>query len=66
MKDTSSVLSATFRVQGFQSFEIRELVKDVFSIVRHEERGSLGAMNRELEDLGWGIDVMDRETFNTL
>lgn len=57
-----------FRLQtkGFMSIEIPDLVKDVFDIMGDEEHCTLARIEEELEDLGWGIGIMDYEIYELI
>jgi hypothetical protein len=59
-------LSLIFQTKGFSPVEIPGLVKDIVLILKQGRHSTLNEVNRELEDLGWGIDIMDRATFDTL
>ena len=51
-----------FKTKGFMAIEIPELVKDVLNIVGTGGYSALTTINQELEDLGWGIGIMDNVT----
>jgi hypothetical protein len=39
--------------------EIPELVKDVLNIIGNGETYAINTIDKELEDFGWGIGIMD-------
>jgi hypothetical protein len=59
-------LASIFQTKGFLPVEIQGLTKDLFLILKEGRHQTLREVNRELEDLGWGIDTMDRATFDSL
>jgi hypothetical protein len=46
--------------------EIPELVKDVLDIMDHRERCTMATIDQELEELGWGINIMDNSTYELI
>lgn len=57
-------LSLRFQTKGFAPIEIRGLIKDVVCILDKSKYCSLAEVNRELEDLGWGLEIMDNVTYD--
>jgi len=55
-----------FQIKGFMPIEIRELVKDVLYIMENQERCTITTIDQELEELGWGINIMDNTTFGLI
>ena len=51
-----------FKTKGFMPIEIPGLVKDAFNIISNSEYSAITTIDQELEDLGWGIGVMDNVT----
>jgi len=51
-----------FKTKGFMSIEIPGLVKDVFNIIGTSGYSAITTIDQELEDLGWGIGIMDNVT----
>jgi len=43
--------------------EIPGLIKDVFNILDNDGYCTITAVNQEMEDLGWGIEIMDNVTY---
>lgn len=52
-----------FQKKGFRPIEIPGLIEDVFNILNKGEYCTIAALNQELEDLGWGIEIMDNTTY---
>ena len=65
-KDRLSDLSMMFQTKGFMPIEIPELVKDVLDIIDHQELRTITAIDRELEELGWGLNIMDNATYELI
>ena len=65
-KDRLSDLSMMFQTKGFMPIEIPELVKDVLDIIYHQEFRTITAIDRELEELGWGLNIMDNKTYELI
>lgn len=55
-----------FQIKGFMPIEIPELVKDVFEIMDKCRNCPMTTIDRELEELGWGINVMDHVTYGLI
>jgi hypothetical protein len=51
-----------FKTKGFMAIEIPGLVKDVLNIVGTSGYSTITNIDQELEDLGWGIGIMDNIT----
>jgi hypothetical protein len=63
MKNRLDGLFLRFQTKGFMSVEIPGLIKDVMNIVGNSEYCTITAVNQEMEDLGWGIEIMDIVTY---
>jgi len=48
------------------AIEIPGLVKDVLNIVGTGGHSAITTINQELEDLGWGIGIMDNVTYKLI
>jgi len=55
-----------FQIKGFMSIEIPELVKDVLDIMDNRELSTITAIDQELEELGWGLNIMDNTTYELI
>ena len=51
-----------FKAKGFMPVEIPGLVKDVFNMIGNSGYSTISTIDQELEDLGWGIGIMDNVT----
>lgn len=52
-----------FQAKGFLPIEIPGLMKDVFNIFNNPICLNISDMNQELEDLGWGIEILDNVAY---
>ena len=52
--------------KGFLPIELPYLLKDFFYLTGNGRCATISAINQELEDLGWGIGVMDNATYGLL
>ena len=52
-----------FQTKGFIPIEIPGLIQDVFNMLGKGRYCTIINVNRELEDLGWGIEIMDNVTY---
>ena len=59
-------LSLRFQTKGFIPIEIPGLMKDVFNIFNNTVYITISDINQELEDLGWGIEIMDDATYQLI
>lgn len=63
MGNKLSDLFLRFQIKGFMPIEIPELVKDVLYIMDNRELCTITTIDHELEELGWGINIMDNATY---
>jgi hypothetical protein len=63
MENRLDDLFLRFQTKGFMPIEIPGLIKDVFNILDNDEYYTLTAVNQEMEDLGWGIEIVDNITY---
>ena len=66
MKNGWNNLFQTFRKKGFLPVEIPDLVKDAMRFMGSRQPPTPAAVDQELEDLGWGIGVMDDATYDLM
>jgi len=66
MKDGLNDLFLRFQMKGFMPIEIPELVKDVLGIIGNREVCTITAIDQELEELGWGINIIDNVTYELI
>ncbi|MEJ2495370.1 MAG: hypothetical protein P8Y79_13695 [Ignavibacteriaceae bacterium] len=59
-------LSLRFQTKGFIPIEIPGLMKDIFNIFNNPVYSTITDINQELEDLGWGIEIMDDATYQLI
>ncbi|MDH4206696.1 MAG: hypothetical protein OEV45_14325 [Desulfobacteraceae bacterium] len=63
MENRLDDLFLMFQTKGFMPVEIPGLIKDVFNILGNDEYCNITAVNQEMEDLGWGIGIVDTVTY---
>jgi len=63
MENRLNDLSLRFHTKGFIPIEISGLIKDVFNILDEGRYCTRTEVNQELEDLGWGIGIMDNVSY---
>jgi hypothetical protein len=63
MENKLDDLFLRFQTKGFMPIEIPGLIKDIFDISGNAEYYTLIAVNQEMEDLGWGIEIVDDVTY---
>ena len=66
MENKLDDLFLKFRAKGFFPIEIQDLVKDALNIAGNSDHPAISAIDQELEDLGWGIGVMDNVTYELI
>ena len=66
MENRLNDLSLRFQTKGFIPFEISGLVKDIFYILDKGRYCTRPEVNQELEDLGWGIGIMDNDSYGLM
>ena len=49
--------------KGFLPIEIPDLIKDFYYLIENGRYLTMSSIDQELEDLGWGIGVMDNVTY---
>ena len=59
VKNSLDDLFMKFEKKGFMQVEIPALLTDVFITLSNGDFCSIAAVNQELEDLGWGIEIID-------
>jgi hypothetical protein len=64
MKNRIEDLHLRFQSKGFMPIETRGLVEDFFKILSKNRRCSRTLVNQEMEELGWGIKIIDRATYD--
>ena len=66
MKKRLDDLFHMFQKKGFMPIEIPGLIKDVYIILDKGRYCTITEVNQELEDLGWGIEIMDNVTYELI
>ncbi|MEJ2105547.1 MAG: hypothetical protein P8X47_13390 [Ignavibacteriaceae bacterium] len=66
MESRLNDLFLRFQTKGFMSIEIPRLIQDVFNIIGKGRYCTITDTNQELEDLGWGIEIMDYVTYDLI
>ena len=66
MENRLNDLSLRFQIKGFILIEISGLIKDIINILDKGRYCTRTEVNQELEDLGWGIGIMDKVTYELL
>jgi hypothetical protein len=66
MENKLNDIALRFQTKGFIPIEITGLIKDVFIILHKGKYRTRTEINQELEDLGWGIDIMDNVTYELM
>ncbi|MGD9230100.1 MAG: hypothetical protein PVJ20_04735 [Desulfobacterales bacterium] len=59
-------LFLSFQKKGFMSIEIPGLMQDLFNIIGKGRYCTITDANQELEDLGWGFEIMDNVTYQLI
>ena len=66
MENRLSNLFLSFQKKGFMSIEIPGLMQDLFNIIGKGRYCTITHANQELEDLGWGFEIMDNVTYQLI
>jgi len=66
MENRLDDLFLRFQTKGFMRIEIPGLIQDVFNIIGKGRYCTITDANQELEDLGWGIEIMDNITYELI
>ncbi len=66
MENRLNDLFLKFQTKGFIPIEIPRLFQDVFNITGKGRYSNITDANQELEELGWGIEILDNVTYNLI
>ena len=66
MENRLNDLFLRFQTKGFILIEIPRLFQDVFNIIGKSRYSNITETNQELEDLGWGIEILDNVTYDLI
>ncbi len=59
-------LFLSFQTKGFMSIEIPGLIQDLFNMLGKNRYCTISNVNQELENLGWGLGIMDNVTYDLI
>ena len=59
-------LFLSFQTKGFMSIEIPGLIQDLFNMLDKNRYCTISNVNQELENLGWGLGIMDNVTYDLI
>jgi hypothetical protein len=57
--ELSNQIADKLSKKGFTHLEIPDLFNDLIYLIKENNGDSISDINRELENLGWGIQIMD-------
>ena len=66
MESRLADLFLSFQTKGFMPIEIPGLIQDVYNIIGKGRYSNITDVNQELEDLGWGLEIMDNVTYDLI
>jgi len=66
MENRLDNLFLSFQTKGFTPIEIPGLIQDVFNMLGNGRYCHITNVNQELEDLGWGIEIIDNITYELI
>jgi hypothetical protein len=66
MENRLSDIFMSFQTKGFMPIEIPGLIQDVYNIIGKGRYSNITDVNQELEDLGWGLEIMDNVTYDLI
>jgi len=66
MENRLSDIFMSFQTKGFMPIEIPGLIQDVYNIIGKGRYSNITDVNQELEDLGWGLEIMDNFTYDLI
>lgn len=66
METGFQALYSKFQVKGFLPIEIPGLIEDVAAVLDNDKYFTISDINQELEDLGWGVNIIDDATFQVI
>ena len=66
MENKLNNLFQRFRKKGFLPIEIPDLVKDALYLMENGRYLTVSAIDQELEDFGWGINILDDATYELI
>ena len=66
MENRFNDLFIRFQTKGFKPVEIPWLIKDVMKAANNDGYFTIADINHELEELGWGIRIIDNVTYELI
>jgi hypothetical protein len=66
MENRLSDIFLSFQTKGFMPIEIPGLIQDVYNVIGKGRYSNITDVNQELEDLGWGLEIMDNVTYDLI
>jgi hypothetical protein len=66
MADFIFTLMREFHRKGIHPKQLQELLTDIEIFFQNNGYRSRQQLNLELENLGWGINIIDRETYDRI
>ena len=66
MENKSNDLSLRFQSKGFTPIEIPGLIKDIGIILDEGRYCTITEVNQELDDLVWGVEIIDNVTYKLM
>jgi hypothetical protein len=66
MLNLSKIVTDKFLKKGFTLVELPDLLNDLALLFKHSKRCTKNNINQELENLGWGIELLDEYLFKEI
>ena len=66
MLDLSKIITDKFLKKGFTPVELPDLLNDLALLFIQSKRFTTNNINQELENLGWGIELLDEYLFKEI
>jgi acyl CoA:acetate/3-ketoacid CoA transferase alpha subunit len=66
VEQLSEILADSLIKRGFSTEEIPALINDLISLLRRTKNRKSAYFNQELENLGWGVQILDESLFQMI
>ena len=66
MLDLSKIVTDKFLKKGLTPVELPDLLNDLTLLFKQSKRCTRNNINQELENLGWGVDLLDGYLFKEI
>jgi hypothetical protein len=66
MLELSKIITDRFLKKGFTPAELPDLLNDLTLLIKQSKRCTTNNINQELENLGWGVDLLDEYLFKEI